>query len=175
VSTAGAAILPAFMVTCEVHDGASTGRSAGRLGDFPVYAVFLDGVYEPLRVYVRGLRRAHGRVRSKTRDAHGGIDPKSARASRPHVLTPAFQRATLTPLCRRGISLSQLATPAATKANPAKAGGTKPRVLASLRDAGVVDAPRDPRPPSYRTRWLGGRFFKEAKGGSSDEGTAMAR
>src|SRR2546425_11508540 len=56
----------------------------------------------------------------------------------------------LTPRCRRGISLSQLAAPAATKANPAKAGGTKPRVRL-LPDAGVVDATRDPRPPSYRT------------------------
>src|SRR5216684_8248195 len=37
----------------------------------------------------------------------------------------------LTPRCSRGISLPQLAAPAATRANPAKAGGTKPRVLAS--------------------------------------------
>src|SRR5207237_427541 len=43
----------------------------------------------------------------------------------------ALRAHSLTPACRRGISLSELATPAATKANPAKAGGTKPRVLAS--------------------------------------------
>src|SRR3989441_13188089 len=45
--------------------------------------------------------------------------------------SPLVPASYLTPQCRCGISRFQLAAPAATKANPAKAGGTKPRVLAS--------------------------------------------
>src|SRR3989441_5502859 len=47
---------------------------------------------------------------------------------------------------------------------------TGPRLL---RDAAVGDATKDPRPPSYRTGWLGGRFFFGGEpfrdGGSADE------
>ena len=48
----------------------------------------------------------------------------------------------------------------ATRANPAKAGGAKPRVLALPRDAVIQTPRRIPRSPSYRKEWLGSWCFE---------------
>src|SRR5207245_4929270 len=60
------------------------------------------------------------------------------------------------------------------KGKPGESRGHKATGPRLLRDAAVGDATRDPRPPSYRTGWLGGWFFFggkrfRAEGGSSDE------
>src|SRR5438445_13141422 len=47
---------------------------------------------------------------------------------------------------------------------------TGPRLL---RDAGVVDATKDPRPPSYRTGWLGSCLFGEVNPFVRKEGRPM--
>jgi len=68
---------------------------------------------------------------------HGKCDNATGRPRRRQrdalllMSSPLVPASYLTPQCRCGISRFQLAAPAATKANPAKAGGTKPRVLAS--------------------------------------------
>src|SRR5207253_1708999 len=57
-------------------------------------------------------------------------ETQAARCRVAHVLTPGSSELLDAPVPPRYFTL-QLAAPAATKANPAKAGGTKPRVLAS--------------------------------------------
>ena len=61
----------------------------------------------------------------------------------PGSLRPNDARRALTFGCPPRISHCRLATPA-TKANPAKAGGAKPRVLALLRDVSLTTPRRSP-------------------------------
>ena len=66
------------------------------------------------------------------------------------ALSPPQPSSHLTFDGRRAISMPVGNAPV-TKANPAKAGSAKPRVLALLRDALSNTPRRTPRPPSYRT------------------------
>src|SRR5439155_1722009 len=59
------------------------------------------------------------------------------------------------------------------KGKPGESRGHKATGPRLLRDAGVVDATKDPRPPSYRTGWLGSCLFGEVNPFVRKEGRPM--
>jgi hypothetical protein len=90
-------------------------------------------------------------------------ETQAARCLVAHVLTPGSSELLDAPVAPWYFTLPA-SNPCSDKSKPCETRGHKATGPRLLRDAGVVDATRDPRPPSYRTKWPGGRFLSGGEG-----------